>query len=43
MSLAQIAEVMGVGESRVCQLHDGNAGAKAVPIAKQVLDAYYYQ
>ena len=23
--------------------YDGNAGARAVPIAKQVLDAYYYQ
>ena len=22
--------------------YDGNAGAKAVPIAKQVLDSYYY-
>lgn len=29
--------------SVIIEGYDGNAGAKAVPIAKQVLDAYYYQ
>ena len=29
--------------SVIVEGYDGNAGARAVPIAKQVLDAYYYQ
>ena len=29
--------------SVIIEGYDGNAGAKAVPIAKQVLDSYYYQ
>ena len=29
--------------SVIIEGYDGNACAKAVPIAKQVLDSYYYQ
>ena len=33
----------GMVISVIIEGYDGNAGAKAVPIAKQVLDSYYYQ
>ena len=29
--------------SVIIEGYDGNDGAKAVPIAKQILDSYYYQ